>query len=194
MIYQAAACIIYLIILCVLGYLGFRRTKTHTDYMIAGRQTHYMVMALSYGATFISTSAIVGFGGLAANLGMGVLWLTFLCVFVGVFIAFVFFGKQTRRIGAELDAHTFPELLGKRFGSKRIQIFSGLLIFLFMPIYAASVIKGGANFVEAYFGISYDVSLTVFVLVVAIYVWVGGLKSVMYTDAFQAGILFIAMT
>ncbi len=32
-------------------------------------------MALSYGATFISASAIVGFGGVAATFGMGIQWL-----------------------------------------------------------------------------------------------------------------------
>ena len=56
-----------------LGYLGYKQTKTAADYLVAGRSAHPVVMALSYGATFISTSAIVGFGGAAANLGMGVL-------------------------------------------------------------------------------------------------------------------------
>ncbi len=126
-------------------------------------------------------------------MGMGLLWLTFFNVFIGIFIAFIFFGKRTRRMGHTLDAHTFSELLGKRFNSKFIQGFAAALIFLFMPIYAASVIKGGANFVQTYFGIPYSVSLLAFVAVVAIYVWMGGMKGVMYTDAFQAGIMFIAM-
>ena len=42
-----------------------------------------IVMALSYGATFISASAIVGFGGVAAAFGMGIQWLCFLNMFVG---------------------------------------------------------------------------------------------------------------
>lgn len=191
--YTVIIVLIYLFITAFLGYLGYKRTKTSQDYLVAGRKTHPLIMALSYGATFISTSAIVGFGGLAANLGMGLLWLTVLNVFVGIFIAFIVFGKRTRRMGKTLDAHTFPELLGKRFDSKFIQGFAGVLIFLFMPIYAASVIKGGANFIEAYFGIPYQVSLLLFVAVVAVYVWAGGLKGVMYTDAFQGAIMFVAM-
>lgn len=186
--------IVYLFILALLGFIGYRNTTTSQDYLVAGRQVHPMIMALSYGATFISTSAIVGFGGLAANLGMGLLWLTFFNVFVGIFIAFIFFGKRTRKIGHTLDAHTFPELVGKRFNSKFIQGYSAMLIFLFMPIYAAAVIKGGANFVETYFGISYYVSLIFFVSIVALYVWMGGMKGVMYTDAFQGGVMFVTMT
>ncbi len=41
--------------------------------MVAGRSTHPYIMALSYGATFISTAAIVGFGGTAGVYGMGLL-------------------------------------------------------------------------------------------------------------------------
>ncbi|MCD4670809.1 MAG: sodium:solute symporter family protein, partial [Actinomycetia bacterium] len=70
--------IVYLLIIGYLGYLGYRGTKTSEDFMIAGRQIHPYVMAISYGATFISTSAIVGFGGAAGVFGMGLLWLTFL--------------------------------------------------------------------------------------------------------------------
>ena len=40
-------------------------------------------MALSYGATFISASAIVGFGGVAATFGMGIQWLCLLNMFMG---------------------------------------------------------------------------------------------------------------
>lgn len=185
--------IVYLFVLTLLGYLGFKQTKTSQDYLLAGRKTHPLVMALSYGATFISTSAIVGFGGLAANLGMGLLWLTFFNVFIGIFIAFTVFGKRTRKIGHTLDAHTFPELIGKRFDSKFIQGYAALLIFICMPIYSAAVIKGGANFIQTYFGISYYVSMLFFVAIVAIYVWMGGMKGVMYTDAFQGGIMFLAM-
>ena len=74
--------IAYLLVTAYLGYRGYVQTKTATDYLVAGRRAHPAVMALSYGAAFISTSAIVGFGGVAANFGMGLLWLTFLNIFV----------------------------------------------------------------------------------------------------------------
>jgi SSS family solute:Na+ symporter len=126
--------LIYLFITAYLGWLGYRGTKTTTDYLVAGRKTHPFIMALSYGATFISTSAIVGFGGVAGQFGMSLLWLTFCNIFVGIFIAFVFLGGPTRRLGHRLDAHTFPELLGQRYQSKSIQVMAGTLIALFMPL------------------------------------------------------------
>lgn len=194
MLYITIIILIYLSITAFLGYLGYKKTKTAADYLVAGRKTNPLVMALSYGASFISTSAIVGFGGAAGQLGMGLLWLTFLNIFAGIFIAFVFFGKRTRKMGKNLDAHTFPELLGLRYNSKFMQGFAGVVIFLFMPIYAASVIKGGADFIQSYFGISYQISLLIFVAVVALYVFAGGMKGVMYTDAFQGLLMFVGMS
>ncbi len=193
MLGNTIALLAYLFIITFLGYLGYKHTRTSTDYLVGGRQIHPLIMALSYGSTFISSSAIVGFGGVAGKLGMGLLWLTFLNILVGVFIAFIVFGKPTRRMGHNLDAHTFPELLGARFQSRFIQGFGGMVIFLFMPVYAAAVLKGGTDFIQTHFGISYEVSLLFFAAVVAIYVWMGGLKGVMYTDAFQGIIMFLGM-
>jgi SSS family solute:Na+ symporter len=185
--------IIYLGIVGYLGYLGYRRTKTAADFMVAGRQTHPFIMALSYGATFISTSAIVGFGGVAGMFGMSLLWLTFCNIFIGIFLAFVFLGGPTRRMGHRLNAHTFPELIGLRYQSKFIQVFAGLLIFVFIPLYAAAVLIGGCQFLATHFQIQYDVALLVLTVIVAAYVIMGGLKGVMYTDALQGSIMFIGM-
>ena len=150
-------------------------------------------MALSYGATFISTSAIIGFGGAAAVYGMGVIWLTFMNIFVGIFLAFVFFGRRTRKMGHNLDAHTFPELLAKRYDSRFLQLGGGILIFVAMPLYAGSVIIGGVQFVSQTLKINYEVALLFFVAVVALYVVMGGLKGVMYADAFQGSLMFLGM-
>ncbi len=185
--------IVYLLALTYLGIKGYRQTHSDKDYLLGGREIHPFVMAISYGATFVSSSAIIGFGGISAQFGMGLLWLTFLNMFFGVVIAFIFFGRKTRRMGHILDAHTFPDLLGKHYKSKSIQIFAGLVIFLAMPIYAAVVLKGGAVFIEKIFEIDYNIALFIFALVIAAYVISGGLKSVMYTDALQGTIMFVSM-
>ena len=193
MLLPIVASVIYLFILAYLSLKAYRGTKTANDYMLAGRQIHPMVMALSYGATFISTSAIVGFGGNAGLFGMSLLWLTFLNIFVGVFIAFLVFGKRTRKMGHNLDAHTFAELLGARFQSRFIQGFSAAVIFLFMPFYAAAVLKGGVGYLAMQYNIDFNVTLFFFVMIIAIYVAMGGMKGVMYTDAFQGMIMFAGM-
>ncbi|MDR1114952.1 MAG: sodium:solute symporter family protein [Tannerella sp.] len=185
--------IIYIFIIAWLGYLGYKRTKNANDYLLGGRKTNPVIMALSYGATFISASAIVGFGGVAATFGMGIQWLCLLNMFMGVIVAFIFFGKPTRRIGEKYNAHTFPQFLGIHYESRRIQVFIAAIVFIGMPLYTAVVMKGAAVFLEQMFDLDYHLALLIFTLVVAAYVIPGGIKSVMYTDAFQAVIMFLCM-
>lgn len=185
--------IIYLLSLVFLGYVGYKKTTSTSDYLVGGRDMNPFVMSLSYGATFISASAIVGFGGVAAAFGMGIQWLCFLNMFIGVVIAFIFFGLRTRKIGAELGAGTFAQFLGKYYHSRAVQVFVGVVIFITMPLYAAVVMKGGAVFMEEVFHIDYNMALLIFTLVIAAYVVAGGIKGVMYTDALQAVIMFICM-
>src|SRR5512141_2265169 len=182
---------LYCAVVAWLGWLGYRNTKSAADFLVGGRQIHPMLMALAYGSTFISASAIVGFGGVAALYGMGLLWLTAANILVGIFIAFVVFGRPTRRLGAALDAHTFPELLGRRFRSRFIQGFAGGTIALLMPLYAAAVLIGGARFVEVQLKLDFQLALFVFAVVVVAYVLVGGRKGVVYIDAFQGALRVI---
>jgi SSS family solute:Na+ symporter len=185
--------LLYIFLTAYLGWLGYRGTKTATDYLVAGRKAHPFIMSLSYGATFISTSAIVGFGGVAGMFGMSLLWLTFCNIFVGIFLAFIVLGEPTRQLGHRLDAHTFPELLGRRYQSRAIQVFAGAIIALFMPLYGAAVLIGGTEFITTSFQMDYNVALLLFAVIVAAYVFFGGIKGVMYTDAMQGVIMFAGM-
>jgi SSS family solute:Na+ symporter len=124
---------------------------------------------------------------------MGLQWLCVLNMLVGVIIAFIFFGKRTRKLGEVHQARTFAQLLGLHYGSRTIQVFVAAVIFIGMPLYTAVVMKGGAVFIEQIFHINLDIALLVFTLIVAAYVVSGGLRGVMYTDALQAVIMFVSI-
>ncbi|MBN2651800.1 MAG: sodium:solute symporter family protein [Spirochaetales bacterium] len=185
--------IIYLGIIGFLGIKGYKGTKNSSDYLLGGRNINPFVMALSYGATFISTSAIVGFGGIASQFGLSLLWLPALNILFGIFIAFIFYGKRTRAMGLHLESHTFPEFLGKRVNSKFVQVFTGVIIFLSMPLYTAAVLIGGAKILEGLLNVPFEYSVAFFSILVAIYVIMGGIKGVMYTDALQGVLMFLGM-
>jgi len=193
MFYLITFTAVYLVITIYLSYVGYRRTTTVSDYLLAGRSVHPVTMALSYGSTYVSTSAIIGFGGASALYGFSLSWLTFLNIMIGVFVAFAIFGKRTRKMGKSLDAHTFPELLGRRYDSRFVQGFSALVILIFMPVYTAAILIGIARFIEVYLNVPFSTAYLVFLLITACYVIWGGLKGVLYTSAFQGIIVIIAM-
>ena len=181
---------------CIIGYLGmrgFRKTRNNQDYLLAGRSVNPFVMAMSYGAAFISTSALVGFGGIAGQFGMGLMWLVFMNIAFGIVVAFIWFGHRTRSIGVALDAKTFPEFIGRRFQSDRMKYFIAAVIFVFIPLYSSVVLISGARFLQEVMGVPYGWALVVFGAVVAVYVIFGGLKGVMYVDALMGSIMLGGM-
>ncbi len=184
---------VYVVLTLALGYLGYKRTKASEDFMLAGRQISPWIIGLSYGSTFISTSAIVGFGGIAAQYGMGLIWLAMLNIAVGVLLAFAVFGKRTRLLGKRLKAVTFPDLMGKRFKSSFMQYTAAIVILVSMPLYAAAVMIGGSRFVETTLGVDFNIALLAFAIITAVYVIFGGLIAVMYTDAMQGIIMIVGM-
>ena len=188
------ATIVYAAAMIYLGYLGWKKTKSGEDYLLAGKNVKSWIIGLSYGSTFISTSAIVGFGGYAAIYGMGIIWLAALNIAVGVLVAFVFFGKRVRKIGQRLKCQTFPELLGRSYNSEFIRWFVALVILIGMPLYAAAVLIGGAIFMSNTIpGLLFSDALLIFAIITAAYVITGGLRAVMYTDALQGALMVIGM-
>jgi SSS family solute:Na+ symporter len=176
-----------------LGCLGYRKTKTAEDYFVAGRNMGAFIIAFSYGATFISAVALIGFSGISSVYGYSILWLAFLNIFVGIFIAFVFYGFRTRKMGLSLNAMTLPELLGNRFNSTKLQAASGLIIAVFMVAYTSAVFLAISNLFEVSFGISYELCVVIFTVIVGLYLLVGGLYGVMYTHAVQGVVMLIGM-
>jgi len=188
------AAVVYIAITFLLAYYGWKRTKKGEDFLIAGRKVNPWIIGLSYGATFISTSAIVGFGGVAAQLGEGIIWLVVLNIAVGILIAFAVFGKPTRRLGQKLKALTFPDLLGKIYKSPFLQYATAFLILVSMPLYSSAVLIGGSRFIETTLNVDYNYALFAFAIITAAYVLFGGLLAVMYTDAFQGAIMIFGMS
>ncbi len=191
----AAMLAVFAAVTILLGYYGYRNTKDNSEFLLGRNKTNPLIIGLSYGATFLSASAVIGFGGQAATHGLTLMWLCFLNLFVGLFVAFLVFGPRTRRVGKRLGASTFADLLGKIYSSRGIRTFTAVLIIVMMPIYCAAVLKGGVNSVAVITGLTeyYDIILVVMAAIVGIYVVYGGIIAVMYNDALQAGIMFAGM-
>lgn len=192
----AAMLTVFAVVTVLLGLYGYRHTKNdNAEFLLGRNKTNPLIIGLSYGATFLSASAVIGFGGQAAVHGLTIVWLTFLNIFMGLFVAFIVFGPRTRKIGKKLGASTFADLLGKIYQSKGIRAFTAVLIIVMMPIYCAAVLKGGVNSVAVLTGLTewYDAILLILAVLVGVYVVYGGIIAVMYNDALQAGIMFVGM-
>ena len=185
--------VVFIALTLALGLYGYRNTKNNDEYLLGRNKTNPVIIALSYGATFLSASAVIGFGGQAAVHGATLMWLCFLNIALGLIVAFIIFGTRTRRIGRKLGAATFADFLGKVYKSRRIRTFTALLIIIMMPIYCAAVLKGGVNSLAVITGLDYNAMLILLSVIVALYVVYGGIIAVMYNDALQAVVMFAGM-
>jgi len=164
----------------IIGFFGYKKTKTAEDYFVAGRKMGSIIIAFSYGATFISAV-------------QSILWLALLNILVGILIAFIVYGFRTRKMGLSLKAVTLPEILGNRFNSTRLQATSGLIIAIFMIAYTSAVFLAISSLFVVTFGIPYEVCVIIFTIVVGIYIIVGGLYAVMWTHAIQGVLMVVGM-
>ena len=186
---------VFVVVTLLLGWYGYKNTRTNQEFLLGRSKASPLIIALSYGATFLSASAVIGFGGQAAVHGMSLMWLCFLNLFIGLVVAFLIFGQRTRRAGLKHGASTFADLMGKIYASKGIRAFTAIIIIVMMPIYAAAVLKGGVNSLATIMGLQdfYNYILIALSVIVAVYVVYGGIIAVMYNDALQAAIMFIGM-
>ena len=185
--------VLFIVATLALGYYGYRNTKNSDEFLLGRNKANPIIIALSYGATFLSASAVIGFGGQAAVHGASLMWLCFLNLALGVAVAFIVFGNRTRSLGRKFGASTFADLLGKIYRSRSIRMFTAIIIIVMMPIYCAAVLKGGVNSLAVITGLDYNLMLLVLSLIVAIYVVYGGIIAVMYNDAMQAVIMLAGM-
>jgi len=194
MVLFAAMTVAFVALTLFLGWYGYKNTKNNDEYLLARNKSRPLILGLSYGATFLSTSAIVGFGGQAAQYGMFMIWLVVLNLLFGLIVAFLFFGKRTRRLGKKIGAFTFADFLGKRFKSPGIRTLASIIILVGMPLYCAAVLLGSVNFIAVTIPeLDKNIIIIGFSLIVGIYVAYGGLIAVMYNDAVQAAIMFLGM-
>lgn len=185
--------IAFISLLGFLAWFGWKRTKTDEDFMLAGRRVPPWLMAISYGSALISTSSIVGFGGTAGKVGLGMFWIVTINIGIGIMLAYIVLGPKIRALGARLGAQTMPELLGLRFKSRTIQGIAGAVNFIFMPMYGAAVLIGVSRLMETIIGINFYVAISIYAVLILVYVIGGGLKGMIFADVVLGLLKFSGM-
>ena len=161
--------------------------------MVANREVRDWLLAFTFGATYFSSVVIVVGGAWAYMWGPTTLLIPLLNVVVGAFLAFIVVGRKIARLSLELDALTVPELLAKIHGSSVLQRVFGIVTSAGLTLYAATVISAVSAMVGTVFHV--DLRLAAFIIagVMALYIALGGMYSVVWTDALQGVVMSSAI-
>ena len=180
--------ILMLLFVAVVGYVAYR--SKGDDYFMTTSDSN-LNLGLSYGATLISTSAIIGFGGLAGWIGFSVP-LTMVIPFVGlIYFATVYVGPKVWQANQRIGAKTYIELIGKYYNSPALSKLLALITVGLIPFYCVAVLIGVGKFITTFTGIDFTLAVVGFSVLVCATIAYGGINSVIKNDMVQ-GLVVVA--
>ncbi|MCL7415410.1 MAG: sodium:solute symporter family protein [ANME-2 cluster archaeon] len=176
---------IYLLGLVSVGWYFTKKQKSVTDFWLAGRQIGPKAIGFSAAASWLTAGGILAVIGFYMLLGMGSIWGFVAPNILALLIIALLVGRIKN-----LPSITQPELLEQRYSSA-MRAPLGLIIAIVMILFAVADIKGLALVLEVFYGLSPLYAALIVALAVSVYVTLGGLSAVVWTDVIQFTFLAI---
>ncbi len=175
--------VIILFLFCVL-LIGFipQTTKNKDQYLLSGRNVGLVLFVITNVATWYG--GILGIGELSYNYGL-VSWIT---QGVPYYIFAIIFAFTIAKKIRETSLTTIPDKIQLEYG-KTNSLLSSILIFVLVS--PAPYLLMMANILSLIFNLNIFTSLIISGLLSSIYLFKGGYKSDLYTDAFEFVIMFL---
>ncbi len=158
-----------------------------TEYFLGGRRLGGFISGMTYSATTYSAFMLVGLVGLTYESGVGALgfemtYLTFTVFLLAIFAPRFWIASR------EYDFVTPAELLSKRYESRWVGVVAALIFLVMLTPYAAVQLMGIGFLVEGLTGggIPYMAGVIIMAVFAGFSTLWAGMRSVSWTDAFQA--------
>ncbi len=182
----------YLLITLSIGIYGYKFSKKSvSDYFLADRKVGTFVLFFTLVSTNLSAFTFLGFAGSSYEMGYSFYGVM---AFGTSFFALSFYivGRKVRRLGEKKGYITPPELIGKETDSYALRIlFLAVMVIFTLPYLAINPISAGYvlniltdGAIPYFWG---AVFLTIFIIM---YVFFGGMRSIVWTDVLQGILMF----
>jgi Na+/proline symporter len=184
----------YLLLLLTLGIFGWMKSKAgEDDYYLAGRDQGWVVTSLTIMATFFSSFALLGAPGMVYRDGV-VFALFSLNVPVGGLTVYLI-GGRIWKLGRKFGYVTPGDLVADYYDSKYgLRILVAIAGFLYAIPYIVMQIQAGGIVSQKLFGEdTFETGAIVLATITTLYIMIGGMRSVAWTDVIQGGMLIVGM-
>jgi SSS family solute:Na+ symporter len=176
---------VYIAGLVAIGWYFNNRQKSVTDFWLAGRRIGPSALGFSAAASWLTAGGILAVIGYYMLQGMGSIW-----AFVAPnIIALLFLAVLVKKI-KNLPAITQPELLEQRYGSI-VRWPIALIITVVMILFSVADITGLSLVLQTFYGLDPFYAAAIVAIAVSLYVTLGGLYAVIWTDTIQFAFLAI---
>ena len=184
---------LYMAVMLGIGLIFSKKSTDSASYFLSGRSLPSFVLVFTFAATWIGASSTLGKSGLAYTSGISAISPT-----IGTFIAFFIFtafAGRIRKIGAEHNISSIPELFERRFGRTTSLIAALVIAYTLIGTTGTQLIAFSKvlEYIFKPYGISYVQALAVSVIIVVAYTVMSGMYGVAYTDVLQGVVLLITL-
>lgn len=175
---------LYALMTLVIGYIGMRRTKNFKDFFHGGGNVGPWMSAFSYGTAYFSAVVFIGFAGKVGwGFGYSGIWIGIFNGLVGVLGVWALLGWKIKKVSVGYKIDTMSEFLEKRYNSPFLKLFASIAIFVFLVPYSAAVFIGLSYlFTFSFPGIQYWHTVVFMGIFTALYLVMGGYKSMAIVD------------
>jgi len=174
---------IYAAIIIIVGLKGLKGTKSFSDFFLGGGKIGPWMTAFTYGTAYFSAVLFIGFAGKVGwGFGYSGLWIAIGNALIGVLGVWWLVGPRIKKMSGEYGVSTMPEFFEKRYDSSFLKLFASVSIFIFFVPYTAAVFMGLSYLFQSTFGIDYTYALLFMGFFTALYLVLGGYKSMSMID------------
>jgi len=180
----------YLVGTAWLGYQGFRKTTGFGSFALGNRAMHPLVVGITLAASVSSAATFIINPGFVYVDGFGAFFHMSIAVGIGFISMLCLLSFQFRRIGAECGALTIPDWIGKRYESPGFALYFSILNLLSFAFVVLLV--GGISIVmQSLLGISNQLALSITLIFVTGYVFIGGTYAHVLTNMLQGSLMIL---
>jgi Na+(H+)/acetate symporter ActP len=163
------------------GFWSARKSKTASDFFVAGRSVSVGWNASAISGEYLSAASFMGIAGMVMSSGYDALWYP-VCYACGYLFLLLFIAGPLRRFGA----YTIPDFAEGRFDSPVFRKIAVVFVLFIGFFYTMPQMKGaGTTLAYIFPGLPYWAGVVLVGAVITLNVALGGMKGITLVQAFQ---------
>lgn len=187
--YDYLVFLVYFVIVATYGFWIYRKKKSATsdskDYFLAEGSLTWWAIGASLIASNISAEQMIGMSGSGFKLGLAISAYEWMAAATLIIVAIFFMPVYLKN-----KIFTMPQFLSQRYNEKVAMIMAVFWLMLYIVVNLMSILYLGALAISGISGL--NITLCIFALAVfAIFITLGGMKVIGYTDVIQVFFLVL---
>lgn len=182
--------VVYIIICAGIGIWSSKFQTNASEFYVAGKRLGPVILGLAISSTIMSGMGFVGSVGSIYRDGYAPMTIMIFAT-MGTMVSYLLLAEPLRRVSGKYGYVTLSDFAYNRFQSEGARLVVTIATIIGVTGYIMTNLASLGTVVALVTGWSYFTSLTVGVIVVAVYVMMGGMLAAAITDAFQSVLMMI---